>query len=232
MKQRNIMAVIFLSILTLGIYDLFWLVKVKKELNEKTSIHTPSLWVLFAPFIALAVGLIVALVTMPSSASDNSATITIVMSLVYGISILAILPISFYWFFKFSKAVGQYTNGQLNTAVTFILLWILRFIGLAVVQDHFNDMLAAGTTPGGTAVAGQMPDQSPDSVPTTMNPVTPSVDQSTVPAGAASAAPAPNFEQPAVMPQSFDPTQPSTPVSPAQDPNTQSPTDPPQHSIQ
>jgi cytoskeletal protein RodZ len=55
-----------------------------------------------------------------------------------------ILPVTFYWFLKFSKAVNHYTNGELNTAVTFLLLWMLRFIGLAIIQDKFNDMLAAG----------------------------------------------------------------------------------------
>ncbi|MGH7196126.1 MAG: hypothetical protein ACREGA_05140 [Candidatus Saccharimonadales bacterium] len=32
----------------------------------------------------------------------------------------------------------------MNTAVTFLLLWLLHPIGVALVQDTFNDMLATG----------------------------------------------------------------------------------------
>jgi hypothetical protein len=41
--------------------------------------------------------------------------------------------------------VDQYTHGEVNTAVAFLLLYLLRFIGMAVIQDKFNDMLDAGT---------------------------------------------------------------------------------------
>lgn len=152
MKQRNIMAVIFLSIITLGIYDLFWLVSVKKELNAKTTIHTPTLWLLFAPLLLLIGGAIAAgIASAGTSSTATGANITII--LIYMIAILVILPITFYWFFKFSKAVGQYTHGEMNTAITFILLWLLRFIGMAIIQDKFNDMLAGGPAPGPAPVA-------------------------------------------------------------------------------
>lgn len=154
------MAVIFLSILTLGIYDLFWLVKVKKELNDKTSIHTPSLWLLFAPLIAMFVLLIVMLTVRGSgTATSESATATmnITVLIVDLVAILAIVPITFYWFFKFSKAVGQYTGGAVNTAVAFLLLYLLRFIGIAVIQDHFNDMLEGNAAPGPQAATASYP---------------------------------------------------------------------------
>jgi hypothetical protein len=59
-----------------------------------------------------------------------------------------IVPITFYWFWKFSKAVGQYTNGKMGTGVTFLLLWLLHLIGVALVQDEFNDMIDAGQQGG------------------------------------------------------------------------------------
>jgi uncharacterized membrane-anchored protein len=141
------MAVIFLSIITLGIYDLFWLVKVKKELNAKTSVHVPSMWLLMAPLLLFFVGFVATVVALSISASSSeeaAKVVNVVTLLAYIVAGVAILPITFYWFFKFSKAVNQYTNKELNTAVTFLLLWMLRFIGIAVLQDHFNDMLEAG----------------------------------------------------------------------------------------
>jgi pyruvate/2-oxoglutarate dehydrogenase complex dihydrolipoamide acyltransferase (E2) component len=144
MKKRNLMAVIFLSIITLGIYDIYWLVKVKKELNAKTSVKTPSILILFAPIGAVFVGAIIAGIAS-SGASDPEAATSLYLGIIYAISFLVIVPVTFYWFLKFSKAVDQYTHGEVNTAVAFLLLYLLRFIGMAVIQDKFNDMLDAGT---------------------------------------------------------------------------------------
>jgi hypothetical protein len=144
MKKRNLMAVIFLSIITLGIYDIYWLVKVKKELNEKTSVKTPSILILFAPIGAVFIGAIIAGIAS-SGASDPDTAMSLYLGIIYIISFLVIVPVTFYWFFKFSKAVDQYTHGEVNTAVAFLLLYLLRFIGMAVIQDKFNDMLDAGT---------------------------------------------------------------------------------------
>lgn len=164
------MSVVLLSIFTLGIYDLFWLVKVKKVLNQETDVHTPSIWLLFAPVLVIVALFVVAFATAGGSSNINESSTastgaSIVLLLAELVAFAVIIPITFYWFFKFSKAVGRYTHGELNTAITFILLWLLRFIGIAIIQDKFNDMLAAGT--GGTpAMAG-----APSAVPA--NPVGP-----------------------------------------------------------
>jgi hypothetical protein len=63
MKKRNPLAVFFLSIITFGIYDLYWLVKTKSVLNEKTSQHTPSIWLLIVPIPVIIAGYIVLFTT-------------------------------------------------------------------------------------------------------------------------------------------------------------------------
>jgi hypothetical protein len=184
MKHRNVMAVIFWSLLTLGIYDLFWLVSVKKELNAKTSVKTPSILLLFAPIgVVFIAALIVAMSTGESSDPGTSANA--LAAILYIVAMLAFIPIYFWWFFKFSKAVSEYTHGELNTAVNMLLLWLLRFIGIAVMQDKFNDMLQAGgvpasaTTPtAGTPTATASTESAPtasdnDSMP--QQPATPAV---------------------------------------------------------
>lgn len=155
MKHRNVMTVLFLSIITLGIYDLYWLVQVKKELNAKTNEHVPSIWLLFAPMAIFVVGLIAYIAATAAAANNDTAAKLggIIIILFYLLALLAIVPITFYWFFKFSKAVHKYTNGELSTAVTMLLVWLLRFIGLAVIQDKFNDMIQEGATPSGPAPA-------------------------------------------------------------------------------
>lgn len=50
MKKRNVLAVIFLPIITLGIYALYWFVKTKGELNQKGA-TIPTAWLLIVPFV-------------------------------------------------------------------------------------------------------------------------------------------------------------------------------------
>lgn len=157
MKRRNPFMVLFLSIITLGIYDVYWLVKTKAVLNQKTKIHTPSILLIFVPIVivvALIIGVII--VYMHHSAvtpaigygapapsfSDKYGPLLILSLDLF--AFLVIVPTTFYWFFKFSKAINEYTNGELSTGVAFLLLWLLHFIGLIIVQDKFNDMLDAG----------------------------------------------------------------------------------------
>lgn len=169
MKQRNVISVICFSIITLGIYDLFWLVSTKKELNARTKQQIPSIWLLFAPILLLvAVAIIDGIVSVAQSTSGNgSSALGIIMAIIMGIVVLVatiITPV--YWFLKYSKAVHEYTNGELSTAVTFILLWILRFIGIAVIQDKFNDMIASGNMGGTSSMSmGGMSQQMPGSMP-------------------------------------------------------------------
>ena len=55
----------------------------------------------------------------------------------------------------------------MTTGVTFILLWLVHLIGVALVQDAFNDMTEAGnTTAGPNFPAGPNP-------PTNSNPTPP-----------------------------------------------------------
>jgi hypothetical protein len=171
MKHRNPFMVLLLSIITFGIYDLYWLVKTKTVLNKQTKVHTPTVWLLFLPVLIFIALIIVALIVGVHQAptiqpitttgnnyatmqeTKNSAGFTVVILLFDLVAFVVIIPITFYWFFKFSKAINDYTNSELNTGVTFLLLWLLHFIGVIIVQDKFNDMLEAGTiSSDGTAM--------------------------------------------------------------------------------
>ncbi len=166
LKHRNIIVVVLLSVITLGIYDLYWLVSTKKVLNERTKVHVPSIWLLFAPVLVLFVGAggMYALAVTGTHLGGNSANIIVLI--VEFVAVIALIPITLYWYYKYSKAVSEYTSGRVSTAMSFLLLWLIRFIGIAVIQDDFNGMVAAGTQPstpgtqptgptGPVAMAGQ-----------------------------------------------------------------------------
>ena len=149
MKKRNPLAVFVLSIITLGIYDLYWLVVTRRELNEKTNQRIPSIWLLFAPIAGIV--LVTLLQAVMHSASPNpgtaNASVNILSIIVALLAFLVVLPISFYWFLKYSKAANEYTNGACGTGLAFVLLWLLQFIGVAVVQDYYNDVIGGSGQP-------------------------------------------------------------------------------------
>src|SRR5262245_31345335 len=66
-------------------------------------------------------------------------------------AILIIIPIAnIYWQWKWSGGVEHVTRGKASQAVTFLLIFLLGLIGMAVVQSWLNRAIDEG-------VPGQMP---------------------------------------------------------------------------
>jgi hypothetical protein len=163
MKHRSVIAVVCFSIITLNIYDLFWLASTKKELNARTKEHVPSIWLLFTPLLLLIPFIIVLGIIAAANRNSNASgsvggASVITVIIVTLIAMVAVVIVPVYWNLKYARAVNEYTNGELSTAVVFLLLWVLRFVGMAVIQDKFNDMIAMGNT-GGLAPINGMPAQ-------------------------------------------------------------------------
>jgi hypothetical protein len=51
MQNRSPIAVLVLSLVTLGIYALVWHVKTKTELNRSYAAEIPTAWILLIPFV-------------------------------------------------------------------------------------------------------------------------------------------------------------------------------------
>lgn len=52
MKQRSVVMVIVLSIITFGIYALVWMVKTKNEMNAQGA-NIPTAWLLIVPIVSI-----------------------------------------------------------------------------------------------------------------------------------------------------------------------------------
>jgi hypothetical protein len=64
---------------------------------------------------------------------------------------LLIVPIAnIYWMWKWSGGVEHVTRGKGSQAVAFLLVFLLGFIGMAIVQSWFNSAIDQG-------MPGQMP---------------------------------------------------------------------------
>jgi hypothetical protein len=64
---------------------------------------------------------------------------------------LIIIPIvSIWWLWKYSEGVELVTKKEMSTVIAFILLFLLGIIGMAIIQNEFNNILAKqaqGVTP-------------------------------------------------------------------------------------
>lgn len=311
MKKRSPVSVFILSIITFGIYDLYWLVDTKRVLNEKTRHHIPTIWLLIIPYVLLIAGYVLLFTsastttttttsnqplyttdssssssssnssgeqvnrlgerrpaqylhicktpdgteyvsqgtpeclngdtyvndystsvpgtvqsspcettsgakryvyvaageTCPagtkllfynhfsdsstststnsgdSSSNDSSSNVVystntntstndngqlvhpalffISMGLIFAGFVISGIA-SLFWFFRYSQAVNEYTSGKMSTAVSFLILYLIHLIGVALIQDTFNNM---EETPAGPTGPVATPSQGPNITP-------------------------------------------------------------------
>lgn len=61
---------------------------------------------------------------------------------------LIIVPfVNYYYLWKWSQGVEHVTNGKMSWIVAFVLEWVLGPIGLAIIQDSFNNVPDFQQTP-------------------------------------------------------------------------------------
>lgn len=159
MKNRSSIAVILLSLVTLGIYQLLWLKDTRKELVASGQ-SVPPVSVLLAPIIAL---LVVATLQFASqfarvSTSDGYANpspashITNILSVLIGMAVVVvIIPLVVYWFYRYCRAVEGMSGGRIEFSFSFITFIGLSFFSLnwiwpGLMQNAFNKLPAVNPT--------------------------------------------------------------------------------------
>lgn len=155
MKKRHVLAVLGLSFVTLGIYVIYWLYKTRKELlhflPDKKAI--PRVIILFIPVFAMigvviGTGIISAALTFESPAYNAVWIATLILII---LSVLAACVVSFWWFYRYFRAVEAVTQG--NDAMLLYTLWIiLTIIGFGpvwvlIVQNDLNKFIENGHRP-------------------------------------------------------------------------------------
>lgn len=130
MKRRHILAVLALSYLTLGIYTIYWLYRTRldllQHLPDKNAI--PRVIIMFIPWLAVIGSLIVAFILSailrqndPDSVAAGVVAILSVIIMIAGF--IAILIVSFWWFYRYFQALEQAVQG--NDAMLHYTLWVV-----------------------------------------------------------------------------------------------------------
>lgn len=180
MKKRNIAAVMIYGFITLGIYDLVWLYKTRKEMIARGA-RIPSFYLLFTPILAAAAALILLVVVSLAQSTDSAvdttqttmSALSIVVMIVAVLATLASIPIVFYWLYKYSEAVEHVTRGQTTTGFSFGMALVFYFVGVSfvwngLIQDAFNKLDESTTPPTPIPQSQPNPPQQPPATPPTV----------------------------------------------------------------
>lgn len=152
MYQRSIIKMFFVNVCTFGLYRLWWLIRTRNALVQDHGYRIPSVWVLLAPIIAMAIAFTTFVVTMLMSSGNGQEQATPVVSVVsfvlFYLIALAYLPLSLLWFWPYSKAVETYTNQSVSSVLALIaFLLIPDGIDILIIQDGFNKRLQSTPAP-------------------------------------------------------------------------------------
>lgn len=75
---------------------------------------------------------------------------------------LIIVPIiNIYWLWKYSAGVDKVTNEKISGIMAFVLLILLGPIGMAIIQNDFNNVGGSIPTGGAPATVGAVPSTAP-----------------------------------------------------------------------
>ncbi|HSX23492.1 MAG TPA: DUF4234 domain-containing protein [Candidatus Saccharimonadales bacterium] len=166
MKQRVIWKMFVLTILTLGIYRLYWFVKTRREmmnLNPKVKIMSPLF--LFIPIVLIVLSIGVFMVSTIRTVANQPAycrTQSIGSSsnvyprplpkecrggpAVWGIlliyaSFFLFYPLVVIWLWGYSKGVEIISGGHTSFAIALVILILIPDgIDILVIQDGFNKL--------------------------------------------------------------------------------------------
>jgi hypothetical protein len=136
MKKISVWLVLLLSIVTLGIYTVAWLVLRRREMIEKYQQQIPHWLWLIAPFSVFLVvlGIITALGPILNWSEETivAATGSFVLP-----AVGLLLAIGTWWVWQFSKAAAYVTNGMV--AAWTLLIFLFSVVPAAIfLQYYFN----------------------------------------------------------------------------------------------
>jgi len=156
MQKRSLGQMILYSVITLGIYQIFWLYYTKREMVAK-GYKIPPFKLLFLPLLALLAIIPLQFLSLMNSAGNSDASgatilITVVSLFLGIIFLIAIIPITLYWYYKYCQAVALVTKDELTFATSYALFIVLSVLSVSfvwpfIVQESFNKVTDDGFTP-------------------------------------------------------------------------------------
>jgi len=163
MKQRSIGKMFLLTIVTLGIYRLYWFATTRREMmsvNKDVKIP-PVIW-LIAPILLVVSAVVLFFASGAATASEKPAGdaltgLQIGSVIGFYVAVLVVPFLMAIWLWKYSKGVELVTKEKMSFAISLlVLLAVPDGIDILIVQDAFNK-IATRTAPAASGPAWQKP---------------------------------------------------------------------------
>ena len=137
MKKIRVWKVVLLTIVTFGIYTLFWFINRRSEMIKQYKQQVPHWLWLVLPSVAMMLALLpIVLIAVGLSASAVGGFMALLGF--YFLGTLVALGISIWWMLKFGQGAAVVTNGKMPAGWT-VAYWIFTGPFLAsVLQYRFN----------------------------------------------------------------------------------------------
>jgi hypothetical protein len=150
MKHREVWKVIIFGLITLGIYDIYWLYATRKEMIALGA-KVPRVIIMFIPLFVLLGAMVLTIIgeailahaTAENSAGPVTVGFNIFVASIILLSVVALIVIPFIWLYKYCQAVGTVTHGMTGVGLSYFLGLIfglanVSFIWFGIIQDSFN----------------------------------------------------------------------------------------------
>lgn len=139
MKKRSIGKMFVLTIVTLGIYRLYWFIKTRKEMMSIADVDIPSPFLLLAPIMGYILAFVILIANSFNNTIDNEAASNVAPLLLFYVAFFGGFIFSALWLWKYSKAVEKVTHEKLSFALSLIvLLAVPDGVDILIIQDYFN----------------------------------------------------------------------------------------------
>ncbi|HSX27845.1 MAG TPA: DUF4234 domain-containing protein [Candidatus Saccharimonadales bacterium] len=146
MRQRHLGKMFLLTMVTLGLYQLYWLVKTRAEIMEHKGVpEIPSMWVPLTPAIVLGGLVLFSWLFRVIHGGDNT-TLNATLFVLAFFAIIALGVLILRWIWSYGQAIEYLTGGETNHSYVF-WMWMLLVIistnmGWSLIMQHELNIIA------------------------------------------------------------------------------------------
>lgn len=143
MQQRHLGKLFGLSVITLGLYQIYWLVLTRRELMARSSVAIPPVWGLFLPITVLVGIFFISLGAKGMGFLDSGGdTFLHILSTFSFAAFVAGLIIPPMWIWRYGKAIEEVTGGETNRKYVF-WMWLIAMSPWMIIVQHELNIVAA-----------------------------------------------------------------------------------------
>jgi hypothetical protein len=174
-KKRSVAYIIIISLITFGIYFIYWLFSTGRELRELTGEEQPKVkYLIIVVILSVVAGIFRSITTTQGLSGPGIGTVLTIA--IGGIATIAAIVFSIIYYWQYSKAVNKVSNGEKSAGLLMAMFIIFWPVAMGMAQSELNKHV--GATPAKPATPMVKP-ATPTTKPAVKSTVKPAVKPAT-----------------------------------------------------